>query len=61
MYDNVFPIKRIEIKQKDSLSPWITKGIKKSSEKQQRLYEKFLKHKTEANLNKYKDYKKLGN
>ena len=33
----------MKIKTKDLESPWITKGIKKSSKKKQRLYSKFLK------------------
>ena len=34
---------KIKIKTKDLESPWITKGIKKSSKKKQRLYSIFLK------------------
>ena len=39
IYDDCFPIKVIEIKTKNLLSPWITKGIKESSKKKQKLYE----------------------
>ena len=39
-----FPKKKIELKSKDLKSPWITKGIKKSSKRKQRLYEKYLKN-----------------
>ena len=37
---NIF---KVSIKTKTLLNPWFTKGIKKSSEKKQKLYEKFLK------------------
>ena len=40
-------------------SPWITKGIKKSSKRKQRLYEKFLKNRTEKHELSYKTYKRL--
>ena len=36
---------KMKIKTKDLESPWITKGIKKSSKKKQHLYSKFLKKK----------------
>ena len=47
------------IKSKNLASPWITKGIIKSSKKKQKLYEKFLKRKTCINENNYKNYKRL--
>ena len=59
IYDDCFPIKVIEIKTKNLLSPWITKGIKKSSKRKQKLYEKFLKKKSPKNEKEYKDYKQL--
>ena len=59
IYDNCFPIKVIEIKTKKLLSPWITKDIKKSSKRKQKLYEKFLKKKSPKNEKEYKDYKQL--
>ena len=59
IYDDCFPIKVIEIKTKNLLSPWITKGIKKSSKRKQKLYEKFLKKKSPNNEKEYKDYKQL--
>ena len=46
IHDQAFPLQKIKIKGKSLVSPWITKGIRKSSRKKQRLYEKFLKHKT---------------
>ena len=44
-------LKRIRLK--NVLSPWITKGIMKSSKRKQKLYLKFLKQKT------YKNYKNI--
>ena len=59
IYDDCFPIKVIEIKTKNILSPWITKGIKKSSKRKQKLYEIFLKKKSPKNEKEYKDYIEL--
>ena len=58
IYDQAFPLQKIKIKGKSLVSPWITKGIRKSSRKKQHLYEKFLKHKTTKTLETYKNYKK---
>ena len=52
LYDEHFPIRKIKLKLKDIQSPWITKGIKKSSRMKQRLYEKYLKNKTDNSLQK---------
>ena len=49
LYGKYFAIKKIQIKAKHLESPWITNGIKKSSKKKQRLYQKFLKKITEKN------------
>ena len=59
IYDQAFPLQKIKIKGKSLVSPWIIKGIRKSSRKKQRLYEKFLKHKTSKTLETYKNYKNL--
>ena len=58
-YDQGFPLHKIKIKEKSQASTWITKGIRKSSRKKQRLYEKFLKHKTTKTLETYKNYNNL--
>ena len=58
IYDDCFPIKVIEIK-KNLLSPWITKSIKKSSKRKQKLFENVLKNKSPKNEKEYKDYKQL--
>ena len=44
-----FPKKKIEIKSKYFITPWITKGIRKSSKHKQRLYEKYLKIRSKEN------------
>ena len=59
IYDTFFPMNKMKIKTKDLESPWITKGIKKSSKKKQRLYLKFLKKWNEKTKKEYQDYKKL--
>ena len=57
LYDIAFPNKEIEIKTKDLGTPWITKGLQKSSKRKQHLYEKFLKKRTIETENHYKTYK----
>ena len=49
----------IKVTKKDLKNPWITTGIKKSSKRKQRLYEKFLKNQNSLNESEYKNYKKL--
>ena len=49
LFREYFPIRKIKIKPKRALSPWITNGIAKSSKQKQKLYEKFLKHRTPIN------------
>lgn len=44
---------------KNSFSPWITKGIKKSSKRKQRLCKKFLKKYAFKNEQNYRTYEKL--
>ena len=43
LYDKHFPKQNIRIYIKDLQSPWLTRGIKKSSKRKQKLYIKFLK------------------
>ena len=59
IYNKSFPTKSITIKRKQMLSPWITKGLKKSSKQKQKLYIKFLKHPSYKNEMTYKTYKNL--
>ena len=49
----------MKIKTKNLESPWITKGLKKSSKKKQHLYSKFFKKRNEKTKKEYQDYKKL--
>ena len=58
-YDIHIPLKKFEIKRKDFLSPWITKVLKKSSKRKQKLYVKFLKTKSFKAEKRYKSYKNL--
>ena len=51
--------KKIKLKNKDLQSPWITKGIRRSSKHKQRLYKKFLKIRNEKSQLEYKNYKHL--
>ena len=59
VYDQAFTERKIEIKQKNLSSPWISKGLRKSSKRKQRLYEKFLKQRSDKNYETYKIYKNL--
>ena len=59
LYDVAFPEIKIEVKPKNMLSPWITKGLAKSSKRKQKLYEKFLRRRNLKNETAYKTYKNL--
>ena len=59
LYDKCFPKKKIKLKPQKYNNPWITKGIKKSSKRKQKLYKKFLKNRNEKNEKLYKSYKRL--
>ena len=59
LYDQYFPKQSIKMKEKDLRSPWITRGIKKSSKRKQKLLNKFLKNRNNQNEYEYKNYKKL--
>ena len=59
LYEECFPNFTIRLNEKKNLSPWITKGIKKSSKRKQKLYEKFLKKRSAFHETAYKAYKSL--
>ena len=59
VYDNFFLKVKIQIKIKSLHSPWITKGIAKSSKRKQKRYEKYLKRRTNDTETAYKLYKNL--
>ena len=58
VYNDCFPIETKFVKEKNVLNKWMTSGLLKSSRKKQKLYKKFLNHKTIENENKYKRYAK---
>ena len=59
MYDMNFPLTEIEIKPKNLKTPWLSKGLKKSSKTKQRLDITFLKIKSAEFEEKYKIYKNI--
>ena len=59
IYDANFPIREYILKDEGIKSPWISKGLKKSSKTKQRLYIKFLKTNTLEAESKYKNYKSI--
>ena len=59
MYDTAFPKRETEIKTQHLQSPWITRGLQKSSKRKQILYEKCLKKEKTENEAIYKRYKYL--
>ena len=50
IYDQAFPATKIKLKTKTLLSPWITKGLLKSSKTKHKLYDEYLKNKSYKNL-----------
>ena len=46
IYDVNFPLTEIKRKPKNFKTPWLSKGLQKSSKTKQRLYLKFLKNKS---------------
>ena len=59
IYDIYFLKVLVRLKTKHTQSPWIRKGIAKSSKRKQKLYEKFSKHRTRKTELAYKSYKNL--
>ena len=57
LYNEAFPKQKIKIKRKSFNSPWMTKGLVKSSKKKQKLCEKFLKNRNPEKELNYKQYK----
>ena len=58
-YDKNFPKKEVTVKPKTLNFPWITEGLKKSSKRKQKLYDKYLYKKTYENEKAYKTYKNI--
>ena len=60
LYEECFPKFKIKLNQRKNLRPWITKGIKESSKRKQKFYEKFLKKRNVFNETAFnKTYKNL--
>ena len=59
LYGKYFPRRKIKIKPKRTLSPWITNDIAKSSKQKQKLHEKYLKQHTPISEENYKAHKNL--
>ena len=59
MYDTAFPEEKIKLSKKQIESPYITTGLRRSSKRKQKLYEKWLRNKTKEINDKYKPYKHL--
>jgi len=59
MDDEYFPVREYVLKTKNILSPWMSKGLLKSSKQKQKLYDKFLKNKTQTHKSAYISYKNL--
>ena len=59
LYNECFPKIKIKLKPQKHFRPWITVGIRKSSKRKQRLYEKFVKTRNAKNEAEYKAYKNI--
>ena len=59
MNKECFPKFKIKLNQRKSLNPWITKCVKRSSKRKEKLYEQFLKKRTVFNEIAYKANKSL--
>ena len=59
LYNECFPKIKVKLKPQRQFNPWITKGIRKSSKKKQKLYENFLKKRTKQSETEYKVYKNM--
>ena len=59
LYEIAFPKIKIKVNSKTRLSPWITRGILKSSKRKQKLYEKLLKNRNSVNKENYKTFARL--
>ena len=57
LLDKHCPMKRVKEKRNNKIKPWITKGLKKSCNRKNKLYLNFIKNRTEQNEKKYKTYK----
>ena len=56
LYEIAFPKIKIKVNSKTRVSPWITRGILKSSKRKQKLYQNFLKNRDSVNKENYKNF-----
>ena len=57
LFDKNCPVKKIKVKSRDDVPPWLTKSIIKSCRKKYKLYKNYIKYKTSSTENKYKRYR----
>ena len=59
LYNSNFPLEKKIIRVKDLMHPWMTKGLRKSSKRKQKLWDKFLKKRTSINKKTHDEYKNM--
>ena len=59
LYNEFFQKIKVKLKPQRQFNPWITKDIRKSSKKKQKLYERFSKKRTKQSETEYKVYKNM--
>ena len=59
LYNECFPKTKIKLKSQKHFRPWITLGIRKSSKRKQKLYEKFLKTRNAKKATEHNAYKNM--
>ena len=59
LYDKTFPIVEFKVKTKTLLNPWFTRGFDKSSRVKQKLYDRYLKSRSDMDRTAYLTYKNL--
>ena len=59
LYNKCFPKIKIKLNIQEHFRPWITLGIRESSKRKQKLYEKFLKTRNAKSEAEYKAYKNM--
>ena len=59
LYEDFFPKFKIKLNQRKKLSPWITKGMKRSSKRKQNYMKNYFGKRNGSNETAYKTYKNL--
>ena len=57
LYDKNCPFKKVRLKSKANVPPWLSKSLLKAYRKKNKLYKFYIKNKNEVNERKYKCYK----